>query len=109
LLANKIPTIINGLLTTKDGSLKRHFTRILCRYQIPVEYMSAVIDRSFGLLSPSEPVSVRVFAMQLLFNISNVIPELKGELIIVLEQLVEEGGSAGFINRSGRLLRQLRS
>jgi len=108
LLANQIPTIINGFLTTKDGSLKRHFTRILCRYPIPVEYMSAVIDRSFGLLSPTEPVSVRVFAMQLLFNCTNELPELKGELIIVLEHLVEEGGSAGFINRSGKLLRKLR-
>jgi hypothetical protein len=109
LLANKIPTIIHGFSTTKDGSLKRHFTRILCRYQIPNEYLSAVIDRSFGLLAPSEPISVRVFAMQLLFNITKELPELKRELISVLEHLVEEGGSAGFINRSGRLLRQLRS
>jgi len=109
LLANKIPGIINGFSTTKDGSLKRHFTRILCRYPIPVEYMTAVIDRSFGLLAPSEPIAVRVFAMQLLFNITKELPELKGELISVLEHLLEEGGSAGFINRSGKLLRQLRS
>lgn len=109
LLADKIPDIIAGLLSTMNSSLKRHFTRILCRYQIPGEYLGVVVNRSFELLAPSEPVSVRVFAMQLLFNITKELPDLKGELICVLESLMEEGGSAGFLNRSGKLLRELRS
>jgi len=108
LLIDKIPKIITGLLTTKYSSLKRHFTRILCRYKIPEEYLGAVVNQSFELLLPTEPVAVRMFAMQLLFNISQELPDLKGELICVLEDLVEEGGSAGFINRSGKLLRKLR-
>jgi len=109
LLADKIPDIIEGLLSTKNGSLKRHFTRILCRYHIPMEYQGLVVNRSFDLLAPSEAPAVRVFAMQLLFNISQELPDLKGELICVLESLMEEGGSAGFINRSGKLLLKLRS
>lgn len=108
LLADRIPEIISGLLTTKKGSLKRHFTRMLCRHKIPNEFLGEVVNRSFGLLGPSEPVSVRVFAMQLLFNIAQDVPDLKGELICMLESLREEGGSAGFINRSGKLLRLLR-
>jgi len=109
LLADKIPEIISGLTSTKNSSLKRHFTRILCRYKIPEEYLGVVVNRSFELLSPTEPAAVRVFAMQLLFNIAQDLPDLKRELICVLEDLVEEGGSAGFINRSGKLLRKLRS
>jgi len=109
LLSDKIPSIISGLSTTNNTSLKRHFTRILCRYKIPEEYLGVVVNRSFELLSPTEPAAVRVFAMQLLFNIVQELPDLKGELICVLEDLVEEGGSAGFINRSGKLLRKLRS
>ncbi|HEY3390714.1 MAG TPA: hypothetical protein VGK38_14145 [Prolixibacteraceae bacterium] len=109
LLADKIPEIITALLSTNNTSLKRHFTRILCRYQIPSEYLSAVVDKSFELLSPSEPAAVRVFAMQLLFNITRELPDLKGELICVIESLMDEGGSAGFINRSVKLLRKLRS
>ena len=109
LLADKLPEVIAGFLSTSDGSLKRHFTRILCRYQIPEEYLGAIINRSFELLISSEPTSVRVFAMQLLFNISLKVPDLKGELISVIENLTEQGGTAGFINRSGKLLRQLRS
>lgn len=108
LLEDKLPQVIAGLLSTKNGSLKRNFTRILCRYQIPEVYLGAVVNRSFELLAPCEPVSVRVFAMQLLFNITQQVPDLKGELISVIESLMEEGGSAGFINRSTKLLRQLR-
>ena len=109
LLADKLPQIIAGFLGTTDTSLKRHFTRILCRYPIEEEYLGAIVNRSFHLLAPCEPPAVRVFAMQLLFNISQQLPDLKGELISVLENLTDEGGSAGFINRAGKLLRQLRS
>lgn len=109
LLDDKLPDIIAGFSSTKSGSLKRHFTRILCRYQIPEEYMGVIVNRSFELLSPSEPVAVRVYAMQLLFNIILHQPDLKGEFISVIESLLEEGGSAGFINRAHKLLRQLRS
>ena len=107
LLEGKLSEIIDGLLATKSGSLKRHFTRILCRYTIPEEYLGAIANRCFDLLSPSEPVAVRVYAMQLLFNIAQQEPDLKGELISVIERLMEEGGSAGFINRSRKLLRLL--
>lgn len=109
LLVGRLSEIITGLSSTKNGSLKRHFTRILCRYQIPEEYLGAIVNRSFELLAPSEPIAVRANALQLLFNIAQHLPDLKGELISVIECLMEEGGSAGFINRSGKLLRQLRS
>jgi len=109
LLADKIPEIIAGFVSTKNSSLKRHFTRILCRYKIPNEYLGEVVNRSFELLLPSEPPAVRVFAMQLLFNIAQELTDLKGELICVIESLMEEGGSAGFLNRSGKLIRKLRS
>ena len=109
MLNEKLSEIIEGLLTTQNGSLKRHFTRILCRYQIPEEYQGRIVNRSFELLAPLEPPAVRVFAMQLLFNIAQHLPDLKGELISVIEGLTEEVCSAGFINRAGKLLRQLRS
>ena len=107
LLIDKIPEIISGLSATTDSSLKRHFTRILCRYQIPEIHQVVVINRCFSLLSPSEPAAVRVNAMQLLFNLSLQLPDLKGELRSVIEGLIDEGGSAGFINRAVKLWNQL--
>jgi hypothetical protein len=107
LLSDKLSPIITALLSTRDGSLKRHFTRILCRYEVPEESLGLIIDRCFELLLPAEPAAVRVNAMQLLFNISQKNPDLKGELKSVIETLMEEGGSAGFINRCKKLLRKL--
>lgn len=108
LLLGKIPEIINGLLITQNGSLKRHFARILCRYHIQDEYLTTMIDRGFELLSPAERAAVRVNAMQLLFNIAQRVPDLKGELRSVIEGLIDEGGSVGFINRANKLYRKLR-
>ena len=109
ILNDKLPEIISALITTDDGSLKRHFTRILCRYTIPEDFLGATVNRCFELLGPMEAPAVRVNSMQLLFNISQDLPDLKGELISVIENLMEEGGSAGFMNRSAKLLRKLHS
>jgi len=109
LLADKLTEIIEALISTNDGSLKRHFTRILCRYTIPEDYLVVLVNRCFELLLPSEPAAVRVFAMQILFNITRQLPDIKGELVSVIESLRDEGGSAGFINRSEKLLRKLHS
>jgi hypothetical protein len=109
LFADKLPELIDGLSATKNSSLKRHFTRILSRYQIPEEYLGKVVNLSFDLLKPSEPPAVRVNALQILYNIALQLPDLKGELIAVVDQLIAEGGSAGFMNRSARILKILRS
>ena len=109
LLSDKLSVIINGFLLTKDRSLKRHFSRILCRYQIPEEYQGLIVNRCFELLAPSEPIAVRVFALQLLFNISLVVQDLKQELVSVIENLMDEGASRGFINRAEKILRKLRT
>ena len=108
LIEDLIPEIIDALINTKNGSLKRHFTRILGRFSIPEQYLGVCVNRCFELLTPLEPPAVRVNAMQVLYNISQQIPDLKGELILVIENLLEEGGSAGFRNRSEKLLRKLR-
>jgi len=46
--------------------------------------------------------------MQILYNISLQLPDIKGELVSVIENMREVEGSAGFLNRSGKLLRKLR-
>jgi len=108
LLSDKLPQVIEALVSTRDRSLKRHFTRILTRYTLPKEYLVVLVNKCFDLLLPSEPAAVRVFAMQILYNISLQLPDIKGELVSVIENMREVEGSAGFLNRSGKLLRKLR-
>jgi len=107
LLVPFIPDIIAQLTLTQSGSLKRIFTRILSRHEIPQKFLVQVVDRCFELLSPTEPVAVRVNSMQVLFNVSRREPGFKQELATVLESLLEVDGSAGFINRAEKLLRKL--
>lgn len=102
-----LPEIIARLSAEKSGSMKRHFTRILCRYDIPEEHLGQLVDTAFRLLSPSEAIAVRANAMQILYNISMREPDLKGELASVIESLLEEGGTPGLISRGRKLLREL--
>lgn len=108
MLVPLIPEIVAHLIITQNGSLKRHYTRMLCRLEIPGELLGQVVNRCFDLLSPIEPVAVRANAMQVLFNISQREPDLKQELAVVLENLLEEGGTAGLINRAEKLIKALR-
>ncbi len=108
LLTSYIPEIVSNLMVTQNGSLKRIFTRMLSRHEIPEKYLGRTVSRCFALLSKSEAVAVRVYAMQVLFNISQLQPGLKQELTVVLESYLEEEESAGFINRAEKLLRKLR-
>jgi hypothetical protein len=104
-----IPDVVAQLLQTKNSSLKRIFTRMLGRHEIPEELLAPVVDYCFKLLSPAESPAVRVNAMQVLYNVSQKEPGLKQELAATLESLLEEGGSAGFINRTEKLIRSLHS
>lgn len=109
LMASRVPDLIARLGEEKRSQLKRHLTRMLLKQQIPNDSAGRLIDILYSLLSPSEDVAVRANAMQLLYQMSLVEPGLKQELILVLEDLSESGGSAGILAKSGKLLRSLRS
>ncbi len=102
-----LPEIIDRLSTEKSGSIKRHFTRILSRYDIPEECLGQLVDTAFRLLSPSEAIAVRANAMQILYNIALREPDLKGELASVIESILDEGGTPGLVSRARKLLREL--
>ena len=102
-----IPDIVAHLIITKNSSLKRIFTRMLSRYKIPDELLGSVLDRCYQLLSPVEPVAVRVNAMQVIFNITQQEPALKQEFLIVLHDMLEEGGTAGLVNRTSKLIKAI--
>jgi len=109
LLEPYISEIIDRLAAEKSGSLKRHFTRIICRYQLPEEKLGLLVDTAFNHLSPGEDIAVRANAMQILYQISLLEPDLKQELNSVLDAILAEERSAAIISRGKRLLRTLRN
>lgn len=99
---------IDFVQKTSDRSKKREFLRLICLYEIPIEKAPALLDYCINqFTSADEPIAVRVHAMQVLFNISEVEPELKNELIQLIEHEIEYHSSAGIRSRGGKLLRKL--
>lgn len=94
--------------TSKHSAVKRNILRAFQFIkQFPNNIEGQLINQCFKLLnSNSEPIAIRVFSMQVLFNISIKYPEIQSELReSILFQF--ENQSAGFQSRGKRILKQL--
>lgn len=102
--------IITYLLTCNDHTIKRSLMRLLCRHSMvdDDDLLGQLVEKSFEWVqSAEEKVAFKVLAMQVLFNISKKIPELKHELILVIEEQLPYN-SHGFKSRGRMLLKKLK-
>ena len=94
----------------KEGlhdAVKRNTIRILQFIQIPAELEGEIYDICFNYLtSMDEPIAIKAFSMRVLANICKSYPELKNELIPVIEDLLPHG-SSGIKNRGKKILKEL--
>lgn len=103
-----VPELIDRLPSLKSSSLRRHFTRMLLSQEIPEHLLGTLVDVLYNLLSPEEAVAVRANSLQLLYNISMIEPDLKPELISVIEGILEEELTPGMKSKGRNLLKGLR-
>lgn len=91
------------------SSLKRNILRILQFTEIEEDWMGGLYDKCFEFLAnPKEEIAVRAFAMVVLYNISNVFPELKSELKAMIESVLEEPKvSPGVRSKANHILKKL--
>ena len=88
-------------------AVKRNTVRILQEIEVPETLMGPLVDYCFKfLLDPKETVAVRVFSMQILYNICKKEPELADELRIVIEEFMPHG-TTGFRSRGKKILKGL--
>lgn len=88
-------------------SVRRNILRFLQFVDIPEQWQGHIYDRAMHYFMRSkEPVAVRVFSMQLLYDIGSQIPELNSELIELLND-IKDHDRAGIRSRARRLLKQL--
>jgi hypothetical protein len=103
-----LPVLTEFVLTTKSAGKKRHLLKLISLHDIPVEKMALLFNFCFEVFTNStEPVAVRVHAMQILFNIAQKEPDFTGELINLIENEIELHGSAGIASRGRKLLLKL--
>jgi hypothetical protein len=103
-----IPELIDQLPKLKSSSLKRHFTRMINRHEIPENQLGMLIDVLYGLLSPSEAIAVRANTLEILHKIALKEPDLQAELISVTEAILEEELTPGMLSKGKKILRSLR-
>jgi hypothetical protein len=93
----------------ESSSKKRHFLKLISMNSIAVQHQGFLVDYCLNLLtSDKEPPAVRVHAMQVLFNISENEPELKPEILAVIEHEIRYHATAGIISRGSKLAGKLR-
>jgi hypothetical protein len=107
LLHSYINKVIAQLKNFKHPGIRRNFLRALANLDIPEQYTGIIYDDCYQwLLSKEEPPAVKVYSMQILFNIAKNEPDLLRELRLVLEGLTDHE-SAGIRSRTNELLKKI--
>ncbi|MBX2945339.1 MAG: hypothetical protein KF725_05860 [Cyclobacteriaceae bacterium] len=90
------------------NAAKRNTIRLLQFVDIPKKLQGRAAAICFQYLdNTGEPIAVRVFSMTVLANIASDKPELKNELLLLLEKHLPYG-SAGFVSRAGKIIKKLK-
>jgi len=108
LLQPYIPMLIGQLRTEKNASKRRHWLKLISMNALPEEHIGFLFDYCIEIFtSGSEAVAVRVHAMQILYNISELEPDLKPEVLQLIEQEMEFHPTAGIRSRGKKLATKL--
>jgi hypothetical protein len=106
-----LPGMVRNLPVLTDMAVKRVFMHILIRHSWveDEEAMGILVDTLFKWLTDdSQAVAVKAYAMVILENISRVLPDLKGELNLVLEESMPYWDSYALRSGGKRLVKRLR-
>jgi hypothetical protein len=88
-------------------AVKRNTMRFLQFIEIPKRYQGQVADLCFEYLQNNkEPVAIRVFSMSVLASIAEENPDLKKELMMLIEDQLPYAKPA-FISRARKVLKAL--
>lgn len=102
-------TRVIAMLSQQDVhvAVKRNLLRVLQFQLIPEDYEGEVLDKAFTLFeSKNEAIAVRVFAMQVVYNLSRKFPEIQPEIKWIIEESMPFA-SAAFKSRGGKILKEL--
>jgi hypothetical protein len=96
-------------LSRKDvhDAVIRNSVRILQKIDIPESLHGELMNNCFALLEqPSTPVAIKAFSLTTLSNLSDLYPEIKNELKLIIEERWNHETSA-FKSRAKTILKKL--
>ena len=107
LLEPYLESIVEALPNFEHDGLKRGSLRMLSRSPLPQNHLGELMNMCFDwLVSAKESVAVKIYAMEILYRMSQDEPELKKELADSIEWRIAEG-TPGFKNRGLKTLKML--
>ncbi|MCB9201688.1 MAG: hypothetical protein H6604_01380 [Flavobacteriales bacterium] len=105
----KVDVLIHKLDDNPNPTQKRNIFRILQFIKIPKELDGKVINHCAEILSNvTEPIAVRAFVMQVFYNQTQKYPELKEELLLLIQENINRNPSAGIKSRGNKIINKLR-
>ncbi|UCH14421.1 MAG: hypothetical protein JSV22_00285 [Bacteroidales bacterium] len=93
----------------EDESIRKNFMKILAETPLKFteEQLGILVDKSFEILmNDKSSIANKAYSMELLYKISEIEPDLKNELIPVIEEQIPTG-SSGVKLIGKRLLKKL--
>lgn len=109
LLKPHLKTMLSFLeRSNQHNAVKRNILRMFQFISIPESFQGKTVDLCMTFLTDGkQPVAIRVFAMTVLGNIAEKNADLKNEIIMIIEDQLPYG-TAGFVSRGRKTLRQLK-
>ena len=101
--------IIHALSGFENDGLKRSMTRILSEHctDINEESQGILVDVCFNFLTdPDEKVALKIYSMDILYNLSQQYPDIKKELISSIENQLPYA-SAAIKSRGEKMMKKL--
>lgn len=103
--------MVRNIPRLKDMAVKRVFMHILIRHSWVEddEAMGKLVDTLFKWLKDdTQAIAIQAYAMVILEKITVVLPDLKGELILVLEEAIPFWRSGALQREGHKLLKRLK-
>ena len=101
--------IIHELSGFKNDGLKRSMTRILSEHytELNEESQGILVDVCFKyLMDTNEKIALKIYSMDILYNLSQIYPEIKKELIFSIENQLPYA-SAAIKSRGKKMMKKL--
>ena len=99
--------MVEHLQSNPKVAIKRNTVRLLQKQEIPEESQGILLDKCLEYLtSAQETTAVKAFSMTIVHRLTKTYPELKPELKIVIEDLIQYA-TPGVVNRGKKILADL--
>jgi hypothetical protein len=103
-----LKTLIQFLPKAPHTGIIRLILRIIASVEVPVSFSGSIYHSCQEYLEDDKmPIAVKIFAMDIMYKISEKQPDLKPELLLLFEDLLVIASSPGVKNRCEKTISKL--